>query len=66
MQGEAYAEDDSCAAIDHATQAAGMHVGASNDLKWQQDFDFTTGFYYYYRVGTQVRTSTCKMCCSSA
>lgn len=38
-----------------ATQAAGMHVGASNDLKWQQDFDFTTGWYYYYRRSTQVR-----------
>lgn len=79
LQGEAYEEDDSCAAIDHAelqqdmnseehhfAQAAGMHVGASNGLEWQQKYDSTTGYFYYYKESTEVRTSTNEMCCTFA
>lgn len=64
-----YEEDDSCAAIDHAElqqagmdaegshvmHAAAMHAGVSNGHEWQQAFDSTTGYFYYYRERTQVR-----------
>ena len=65
LQGEVYEEDDSCAAIDHAelqqasidaegSHAAGMHAGVGSGHEWQQAFDSTTGYFYYYRESTQV------------
>lgn len=69
LQGEAYEEDDSCAAIDHAElpqareHGEGSHVAqtavfqaanGSSGLEWQQAFDAMYGCFYYYRESTQV------------
>lgn len=39
----------------HVMHAAGMHAGIGNGHEWQQAFDSTTGYFYYYRESTQVR-----------
>lgn len=69
LQGEAYEEDDSCAAVDQ-TQAGmanydpAMHEKAHIDhaLEWQQAFDPMYGCFYYYRESTQVRDKAVKTC----
>lgn len=67
LQGEAYEEDDSCAAVDQTqaciesekTSHSAMHEEAPIDsaLEWQQAFDPTYGSFYYYRESTQVSDS---------
>ena len=77
LQGEAYEEDDSCAAVDQT------HVGVEGEsahdapmyeetpsppsnsgLEWQQAFDPMYGCFYYYRESTQVCSKAVQTCCN--